>query len=88
MNLLGTVFKELTHIVAQLSASYDAVIAEHHALVAQQCFIRNELHLSHKVAASLVTRCKGAWPCWCVFKYCSLIRNFCSIGIAKRHAYT
>ena len=56
MHLLGSILKERAHIVAQLRATDNRVVAEHHAASLQQSGIGYQLHLSHQVATGLITR--------------------------------
>ena len=87
MYLLGTVVEELLHVVAQLRATHDGVVAEHHTLVFQQGGVGDELHLRHKVATALVAGRKRAGPCGRVLQHGTLVGYSTALGIAQGHTH-
>ena len=88
MYLLGSIVEEHLHIVLELSAAHDRVVAEHHTLAVKQGLVRYELHLCHQTATALTAWSKAAWPCWCVFHHGTLVWNLMTCSIAQRHANT
>ena len=54
VHLLGAVVVEHLHVVAQLRATHDAVVAEGHLLAIQHLMVGDELHLGHMLALALV----------------------------------
>ena len=86
MHLFGTVVKEHLHVVAQLRATHDAVVAEEQALVLEQCAVGNEFHLGHEVAHLLVGGRETAGPGGRVFADGALVGALHTIGIAQGHS--
>ena len=88
MHLFRTVLNKLLGVVAQLCATHDRVVTEHHALVFQQGCVGDKLHLCHQVATALVTRGKRAGPCGCVLQHGTLVGDARAFGIAQSHTNT
>ena len=88
MNLLGSILEECPHVILQLRAAYDRVIAEHHALVLQDSRVRNQFHLGHQCTTLLITRCKRTGPCRGVFQDGTLIGHPLTVGITQGHTDT
>ena len=73
MHLTGTILKEGAHIVAQLCAPHDGVVAEHHPLTGEDGAVRDEFHLGHQIAARLVAWSETPWPGGRVFQHGALV---------------
>ena len=82
-----TVVEQYAHVVAQLRAAHDAVVAEEHALAAQQVAVGNELHLGHQRAHLLIGGGEAAGPGGRVFRYGALVGLAHTGCIAECHAY-
>ena len=87
MDLLGAIFEEHAHIVAQLCASDDGIVAEDHPLAVEQRTVWNEFHFGHEITPALVARCEASGPGGCVLEHSALIRDAMSLGIAQCHAH-
>ena len=62
VHFLGSEFKEPAHVVVQLGAAHDAVVAEEAALALECILVGDELHLCHQVACQLVAGHEAAGP--------------------------
>ena len=82
MHLLGAILEERPHIILQLRATHDGVVAEHHALILQQSGVGNQFHLGHQCPAFLIARGKRAGPRRSVFQHGTLVGHALSLGIA------
>ena len=56
MHLLGSVVVKHFHIVAQLGATHDAVVAKRHFLALQQSTVGDKLHLGYMLPLTLIHR--------------------------------
>ena len=86
MHLLGTVFVKHLHIVAQLGATDDTIVAESHFFAFQNLAVGNELHLSHMLTLALVDWHETARPSGRILHHTTHIRYLSHIGISQSHA--
>ena len=86
MHLLGAVVVKHLHVVAQLGATHDAVVAEGHFLALQQSTVGDELHLGHMLPLALVHGHETPRPGGGVLHHAAQIRDLAHVGIAQGHA--
>ena len=83
--LESCLFEEHLHIVAQLGASHDTVVAEQHSLAFQHILVGDEFHLGHQRAHGLVGRCERTWPGGSILGDATLVRHLLAGSIPHRH---
>ena len=88
MNFLCTVVEKHFHVVAQLRATHDGIVAEEHALAVEHGLVGNELHLGHQGAHFLIGGGETAGPCGGVFTDGTLVRALHAVGISEGHSNT
>ena len=86
VHLLGAVVVEHLHVVAQLRATHDAVVAEGHLLAFEQGTVGDELHLGHMLALALVDGHETPRPGGGVLHHAAQVRDLAHVGIAQGHA--
>ena len=87
MHLAGTIVEEGAHVVSQLCATYDGVVAEHHPLSGEDSPVGYEFHLGHESSARLVARCETPGPRGGVFQHCPLVGDAMSLSISYGHSH-
>lgn len=88
VHLFSAGLEEAGGVVAELGATYDGIVAEKHALVAEHGRVMDELHLSYELAKLLTRGGKGARPRRGILGDSAAIGNAMTFGIADSHTDT
>ena len=85
VHLPRPVSAEYLHVVPELGAAHDGVVAEHDLAVLHLAVIGNQLHLGNHVAGSLVHRHEAAGPRGGILEHRVAVRDAGAFCIAQRH---
>ena len=86
MHFFRSVIVEHFHVVAQLGAAHDGVVAKQQSFAFEHGAIGNQFHFCHQRAHRLVARHEASGPCWRVFANGAMVGHAFSFGIAQGHA--